>query len=317
MFTLFIGAVSAEEISSDDSLLTDSVNSDLSQINLAVNFEYADDNSKITPTFGVADNSVISQDYNTSSKYYDVKFNSAVASDKINVSVSAPGYLTQYQLVDVNAKSPISFNLLASESYKLGHDVTARADSLLDFKNADEVLAITTAGVPKLNGKTSVAAIDGILNYATEYISYGRGNILMLRQTAVDPIDFCFVVKKGNDLNAVTAITGTMTAEEFVDEQGDSFLYGLEYGFEKSSGMECDSKMEARGNDLKVWIYLEGIDNVPVSEKRQLQESYNESKDSIREGFSLVETLVPAIDTITLYVCEEDGDILAPIELEY
>jgi len=123
--------------------------------------------------------------------------------------------------------------------------------------------------------------------------------------------------KEGNDLNAVTAITGTMTAEEFVDEQGDSFLYGLEYGFEKSSGMECDSKMEARGNDLKVWIYLEGIDNVPVSEKRQLQESYNESKDSIREGFSLVETLVPAIDTITLYVCEEDGDILAPIELEY
>ena len=39
MFTLFIGAVSAEEISSDDSLLTDSVNSDLSQINIAVNFE--------------------------------------------------------------------------------------------------------------------------------------------------------------------------------------------------------------------------------------------------------------------------------------
>ncbi|MBE6509655.1 MAG: formylmethanofuran dehydrogenase [Methanobrevibacter millerae] len=208
MFTLFIGAVSAEEISSDDSLLTDSVNSDLSQINIAVNFEYADDNSKITPTFGVADNSVISQDYNTSSKYYDVKFNSAVASDKINVSVSAPGYLTQYQLVDVNAKSPISFNLLASESYKLGHDVTARADSLLDFKNADEVLAITTAGVPKLNGKTSEAAIDGILNYATEYISYGRGNILMLRQTAVDPIDFCFVVKKGNDLNAAIFLNG-------------------------------------------------------------------------------------------------------------
>ena len=122
--------------------------------------------------------------------------------------VSAPGYLTQYQLVDVNAKSPISFNLLASECYKLGHDVTARADSLLDFKNADEVLAITTAGVPKLNGKTSEAAIDGILNYATEYISYGRGNILMLRQTAVDPIDFCFVVKKGNDLNAAIFLNG-------------------------------------------------------------------------------------------------------------
>ena len=69
-------------------------------------------------------------------------------------------------------------------------------------------MAITTAGVPKLNGKTSEAAIDGILNYATEYISYGRGNILMLRQTAVDPIDFCFVVKKGNDLNAAIFLNG-------------------------------------------------------------------------------------------------------------
>lgn len=84
------------------------------------------------------------------------------------------------------------FNLIASDSYKLGRDVTAKADKLLDFKTADKVLAITTAGVPKLNGKTSEGAIDGILNYATGYISYGRGNLLMLRQTAVDPIDFLF-----------------------------------------------------------------------------------------------------------------------------
>ena len=206
IFTLFVGAVSAEEISSDDSFLSDS-NIDLSQVNMAVNFEYADDNDVITPTFDVVNGAIISQDYDTSSKYYGVKLNSTV-SDKVNISVSAPGYLTQYQLVDLNAKSPVTVNMLASESYKLGHDVTARADSLLDFKNSDGVLAITTAGVPKLNGKTSEAAIDGILNYAAEYVSYGRGNILMLRQTAVDPIDFCFVVKKGNDLNAAIFLNG-------------------------------------------------------------------------------------------------------------
>ena len=190
IFTLFVGGVSAEDVTSDvdNAVLADSISSDLSQVNVAVDFEFSDDNSKITPTFGVVNNTVISQNYDSSSKYYNVKI-----TDKLNISISAPGYITQYKFVDANSASPIKVDMMASESYKLGYEVAATADSLLDFKSADEVLAITTAGVPKLNGKTSEAAIDGILNYATGYVSYGRGNILMLRQTAVDPIDFCFV----------------------------------------------------------------------------------------------------------------------------
>lgn len=211
IFALSIGGVSAEDVISDNDsslILADSGNSSLSQINIEVNYEFSDDGDKITPTFDVLDNTVVSQNYDSLSKYYNVKLNSSEISDKLNVSISAPGYLTQYQIVDANSASPISVKMLASDSYKLGHDVTARADALLDFKNADDVLAITTAGVPKLNGKTSEAAIDGILNYATGYVSYGRGNILMLRQTAVDPIDFCFVTRKGNDLNAAIFLNG-------------------------------------------------------------------------------------------------------------
>ncbi|WP_292796530.1 FmdE family protein [Methanobrevibacter sp.] len=200
-----VSAQDGDVISSD--ILTNSEIPGISQIDIAVNYEYPDDASKITPTFNIENNSVISQDYDSSSKLYNVKINSTEISTKLNISISAPGYITQYKLVDTDNKI-ISVDLKATDSYKLGYDVTAKADSLLDFKNADEVLAITTAGVPKLNGKTSEPAIDGILNYATEYISYGRGNILMLRQTAVDPIDFCFVVKKGNALNAAIFLNG-------------------------------------------------------------------------------------------------------------
>ena len=209
MLVVFVmGGVSAQDadVVSDASDVL-SVDSGLSQVNVDVNYEFTNDNGKITPTFNVANNTVKSQDYNAANKYYNVLINSAV-SDKVNISVSAPGYITQYKFADVNSTSPIKVDMMASESYKLGYEITAKADSLLDFKNADGVLAITTAGVPKLNGKTSEPAIDGILNYATEYISYGRGNILMLRQTAVDPIDFCFVVKKGNELNAAIFTNG-------------------------------------------------------------------------------------------------------------
>ena len=210
MLALFvIGGVSAQDVDvvpdASDVLLADS---GLSQVNVDVNYEFANDNEKITPTFNIVNNTVKSQDYDSKNKCYNVLYNSTVSNNKINVSISAPGYITQYKFVDANSASPIKVNMLASESYKLGYEITATADSLLDFKNADEVLAITTAGVPKLNGQTSEAAIDGILNYATEYISYGRGNILMLRQTAVDPIDFCFVVKKGNELNAAIFTNG-------------------------------------------------------------------------------------------------------------
>lgn len=209
MLALFvIGGVSAQDVDvvpdASNVLLVDS---GLSQVNVDVNYEFTKDNGKITPSFDIANNTVKSQDYNSKDKYYNVMIDSSV-SDKLNISISAPGYITQYKFVDANSASPIKVDMKASESYKLGYEITAKADSLLDFKNADEVLAITTAGVPKLNGQTSEPAIDGILNYATEYISYGRGNILMLRQTAVDPIDFCFVVKKGNELNAAIFTNG-------------------------------------------------------------------------------------------------------------
>ena len=209
MLTLFvIGGVSAQDVDVvPDASDVLSVDSGLSQVNVDVSYEFTNDNGKITPTFDIVNNTVKSQDYDTKNKCYNVLINST-ASDKLNLSVSAPGYITQYKFVDANSTSAIKVNMMASESYKLGYDVAAKADSLLDFKSADEVLAITTAGVPKLNGETSEEAIDGILNYATEYISYGRGNMLMLRQTAVDPIDFCFVVKKGNDLTAAIFTNG-------------------------------------------------------------------------------------------------------------
>lgn len=41
----------------------------------------------------------------------------------------------------------IIFNLKASDAYKLGYDVTADADKILDFKTADDILVITSAGV--------------------------------------------------------------------------------------------------------------------------------------------------------------------------
>ena len=131
-----MGGVSAQNGNASSELSADS-----SQIDIGINYEFSGDHEKITPTFNVVNNTVISQDYNSSSKVYNVKINSSELLNKLNVSVSAPGYISQYKIVDVNDASPINIDMVACDSYKLGYEITAKADSLLNFRNADKVLA--------------------------------------------------------------------------------------------------------------------------------------------------------------------------------
>ena len=204
-------------VDNGSNILADTNEDSSKSINVTVNYQYKSDNGNITPSINVSENdnkkvNIISKNYSKNSNSYMVKVNGTEVLKNLNVSVSAPGYISQWKLVtldEANNLANVVFDLKATKSYQLGRDVTYQADKLLNFKNADKVLAITTASVPKLDGKTSENAIDGILNYAKNYISYGRGNILMLRQTATDPIDFCFVVKKGKTLKAAIFLNGS------------------------------------------------------------------------------------------------------------
>lgn len=229
---LTLGSVSAADVSNvtDSPVITDtpvtsiqpsSSNLDTSDqsntIGVIVKYQYTDDNGQITPNIVIKNsNSTLNspKTYDKDLNKYIVSVNPTSDVSALNVTVTAPGYITQSSLLPVNNSSNgllgnLVFNMKATESYQLGRDVTAKADSLLHFSSADDVLAITTAGVPKLHGQTSEGAIEAILNYARGTISYGQGNMLMLRQAATDLIDFCFVVKKGNKLTAVIFLNGS------------------------------------------------------------------------------------------------------------
>ncbi|WP_286241778.1 FmdE family protein [Methanobacterium ferruginis] len=184
-----------------------------------VGYEYADD--EINPEFTVTDSNNDSVAFDKT-KYSDTlyklnfTYNGVTNGTLFNVLVQAPGYVDQTQQVAVQQEGTdpefvggATFNMQATENYKLGREVTAKADQLLDFDSADDVLAITTAGVPQLNGGTTEDCIEGILNGSNGKISYGQGNLLMLRQTAVDPVDFAFIVKRGTALYAVCFRNGS------------------------------------------------------------------------------------------------------------
>jgi formylmethanofuran dehydrogenase subunit E-like metal-binding protein len=145
----------------------------------------------------------------------------ATAVYTFRVTVSAPGYEAWEQEVEVRRDparpdDPVyygnaAFNLRATPGYRLGREITRKADGLLNFGAADGVLCITTAGSVHYQGNTSEDVLEGILNEAYGTITFGQGNLLMLRKTRVDPIDFAFVVKKGTDLRLAYFKNGSLS----------------------------------------------------------------------------------------------------------
>lgn len=194
-------------------------------IGVKVNYEYSSD-AGIKPEFNIKDSKGTKinyiKTYDPIYKGYKLSFNysGAVSGTKFKLYVSAPGYKTLGQQIGVYANSgdfsdpnlygSATFNMKATAAYKLGREVTKKANSALKFSKADKVLVITTAGVPKYKGVTSEDCIEGILNQAGGKITYGKGNLLMLRQTATDPVDFAFIVKKGSSLKTIVFKKGSL-----------------------------------------------------------------------------------------------------------
>lgn len=192
------------ESSDTDNSLTETQNIKVTKaVNVKVDYEYSTDTNSVTPDFYIYSNGSeikYEQSFNKKSNEFTLKFNDSTLTNTYNITAMTSGYLSENQIIN-STENTVKFNLTATEAYKLGRDVTISADKLLNFKNADEVLVVTSAGVARLNNKTTEEAIEGILNYGSNKISYT--DVLMLRDSAVDPIDFAFITKKGNDLQVV------------------------------------------------------------------------------------------------------------------
>lgn len=228
LFLVLLGTVAAADVTSDnattsdtsavddsnvivtsetpnaDNSISDSQEIETSEknIDVKVDYQYADDVKTVTPDFHIFSNgSEIKFNRSINSNNgFTLKFNDSILNTEYNITAMTSGYNSESKIITQTDK-PVTFKLTATEAYKLGRDVTIAADKALNFNGADEVLVVTSAGVARLNNKTTEEAIEGILNYGSSKISYT--DILMLRDSAVDPIDFAFITRKGKDLQVV------------------------------------------------------------------------------------------------------------------
>jgi len=183
------------------------------EIGLKINYEYADDNSQINPTIkSIETNGTIiefEKRFDPAANITKITFNKSEAT-KFNITIAAPGYRTKTEEFALT-KNPTDPNdpkyyahleilMQATEAYKIGREVTKKADQILKFTKTGQVLVITTAGSAYYKNTTTEDVLEGILNQANGIISFGKGNLLLLRKTRPDPLDFAFITKKGNDL---------------------------------------------------------------------------------------------------------------------
>ena len=198
VFMVSMGAVSAAENST-------------CEIGIKVNYEYPED--QINPTIELTDsNGPINYQkiFDPAANITKITFQHPQPETKFNITIKAPGYQTKTQELTLtknptNPEDPkyyahLQITLQATEAYKIGREITQKADQILNFTKTGQILVITTAGSAYYKNNTSEDVLEGILNQANGTISFGKGNLLLLRKTRLDTLDFAFITKKGNDL---------------------------------------------------------------------------------------------------------------------
>ena len=101
---------------------------------------------------------------------------------------------------------------------------------------------------------------------------------------------------------------------DYVDAHGDEFLDGLEEGFISSSGMTCESTIEAEGTGFVVNVNINGADNIPEANAKQMQAAYDAAQSSFDSMLKQLQSEAPEVTYFEINVCEEDGDVLAVIK---
>ncbi|MGB9869814.1 FmdE family protein, partial [Methanothermobacter sp.] len=182
------------------------------EVGVKVNYEYPDDNGAINPDIHELTDEKqhpinFTKEFDPAANMTKIRFNyeNITENTKFTVKIRAPGYTElshTFQLTPYGTlyATHLSLQMKATDAYKLGRDITRKADQILNFTRTGDVLVITTAGTAYYKNQTTEDVLEGILNQARGTVSYGKGNILMLRKTRLDPLDFAFIVRNGNDL---------------------------------------------------------------------------------------------------------------------
>ena len=112
-------------------------------------------------------------------------------------------------------------------------------------------------------------------------------------------------------------VTNDPDLERIVAEEGQAYEEAFENSFSQSSGLTCECKFYAKGTSLITDCIINGVDDVPEDVKAQMQETYDNSKASLKASFDPIKDEAPNLTNAIINVCEEDGDIIASVDIAF
>lgn len=103
--------------------------------------------------------------------------------------------------------------------------------------------------------------------------------------------------------------------EKYVGENQEVLVDSLNEDLQ-SSGLTCDTTVEAKENGIVFTVKFQGINNLSDEDKALIQSSYDSMGSTFNLALKELQKELPELKSYSVNVCEEDGDLIAAIVAE-
>lgn len=111
---------------------------------------------------------------------------------------------------------------------------------------------------------------------------------------------------------SLVACGGSKLEKWIESDEGEEFVKMVESGLE---GM-ADAKVTAKGDTLTVKMDIRGIDDLTADQKDLIASQYEGQEEMLKDLMGDADE-VPGLKKVVYKVCEEDGDLITNVEVEF
>ena len=198
---------------------------------------------------------------------------------------------------------------MAGSGYDFDCDIAAKGYSLIVTMGADEFNGLTAAQKQQIQdlydsmGDQMAPLLDTLRTtmpelQTIEYKFYdGEGNFVanMIIKESDNKVDNSKIVS-------------------FVNANKAALINEFETNFtEGSDGLTCEADIKVVGMGYVITVRINEIDNMSSTQKKALQDTYDQMDADFEASLQLMQTEVPELEYYQVIVCDKDGDQLAVV----
>lgn len=117
------------------------------------------------------------------------------------------------------------------------------------------------------------------------------------------------------EVDTPTEKTDEEKVADYVAANGSKIISEFEASF-TTSGMTCNSTIEAVGKGIVVKVCVNEIVDLTADQKKVMQDTFDQGASQFGAGFDDMKAEIPALTYIRFDICEKDGDLVASLNID-